>query len=189
MRNYLIYQGLHRDKIAQFGLNIEDINTVINTAFAGKSAGLVFEGEKRFDLVVRVEKDKRQSIDDIKNVYVTAPNGNQIPLEQLANIEYKLGPNQIQRDDAKRRIIVGFNVRGKDVKTIVEEVQNKLDAEIDFAPGYYPSYGGTFENLEAANARLSIAVPAALLLILFLLYLTFSSFKHALLTFVFHYYD
>ncbi|MEO5911415.1 MAG: CusA/CzcA family heavy metal efflux RND transporter [Pelobium sp.] len=173
----------HRDKIAQFGLNIEDINTVVNTAFAGKSAGLVFEGEKRFDLVVRVEKDKRQSIDDIKNVYVTAPNGNQIPLEQLANIEYRVGPNQIQRDDAKRRIIVGFNVRGKDVKTLVEEVRTKLNAEIKFDPGYYPTYGGTFENLEAANARLSIAVPAALLLIFFLLYLTFSSFKHALLIF------
>ncbi|MET4080231.1 cobalt-zinc-cadmium resistance protein CzcA [Pedobacter sp. UYP30] len=172
-----------RAKIAQFGLSIENINTVINTAFAGKSAGLVFEGEKRFDLVVRLEKDKRQSLDDIKNVYVTDPNGNQIPLEQVADIDFKTGPNQIQRDDAKRRILVGFNVRGRDVKSIVEEAKQKIDDQVVFAPGYYPTFGGTFENLEAANARLAIAVPAALLLIFFLLYLSFSSVKNALLIF------
>ncbi|MFC5282566.1 CusA/CzcA family heavy metal efflux RND transporter [Pedobacter alpinus] len=173
----------NRDKIAQFGLNVEDINTVINTAFAGQSAGLVFEGEKRFDLVVRVGKDQRQSLNDIKNVYITAPNGSQIPLTQLADVNFEIGPNQIQRDDAKRRIIVGFNVRGRDVKSIVEEAQQKIDAEIKFETGYYPTYGGTFENLEAANARLGVAVPAALLLIFLLLYFTFSSVKHALLIF------
>ncbi len=172
-----------RAKIASFGLNVEDVNTVINTAFAGQSAGLVFDGEKRFDLVVRVEKDKRQSIDDIKNIYVTAPNGNQIPLNQLAAIDYEMGPNQIQRDDAKRRILVGFNTRGRDVKSIVEETQQKIAEQIKFEPGYYPTYGGAFENLEAANARLLIAVPIALLLIFFLLYLTFKSVKHALLIF------
>ncbi|WP_017260358.1 CusA/CzcA family heavy metal efflux RND transporter [Pedobacter arcticus] len=172
-----------RAKIASFGLNVEDVNTVINTAFAGQSAGLVFDGEKRFDLVVRVEKDKRQSLDDIKNIYVTAPNGNQIPLNQLAAIDYKMGPNQIQRDDAKRRILVGFNTRGRDVKSIVEETQKAIAAQIKFEPGYYPTYGGAFENLEAANARLAVAVPVALLLIFFLLYLTFKSVKHALLIF------
>ncbi len=172
-----------RAKIASFGLNVEDVNTVINTAFAGQSAGLVFDGEKRFDLVVRVEKDKRQSLDDIKNVYVTAPNGNQIPLNQLAAIDYVMGPNQIQRDDAKRRILVGFNTRGRDVKSIVEETQNKINEQVKFEPAYYPTYGGAFKNLEAANARLGIAVPVALLLIFFLLYLTFSSVKHALLIF------
>ncbi|HEX7365541.1 MAG TPA: CusA/CzcA family heavy metal efflux RND transporter [Pelobium sp.] len=172
-----------RAKIASFGLNVEDVNTVINTAFAGQSAGLVFEGEKRFDLVLRVEKDKRQSLDDIKNIYITAPNGNQIPLTQVAAVNYEIGPNQIQRDDAKRRIIVGFNTRGRDVKSIVEETQQKIADQIKFDPGYYPTYGGAFENLEAANARLGIAVPIALLLIFFLLYLTFSSVKHALLIF------
>ncbi len=172
-----------RAKIASFGLNIEDVNTVINTAFAGQSAGLVFDGEKRFDLVVRVAKDKRQSLDDIKNVYITAQNGNQIPLNQVATIDYKMGPNQIQRDDAKRRILVGFNTRGRDVKSIVEETQEKIGDQIKFEPGYYPTYGGAFENLEAANARLRVAVPFALLLIFFLLYLTFSSVKHALLIF------
>lgn len=172
-----------RAKIASFGLNIEDVNMVINTAFAGSSAGLVFDGEKRFDLVLRVEKDKRQSLDDIKNIYITAPNGNQIPLSQVAAIDYKIGPNQIQRDDAKRRILVGFNTRGRDVKSIVEETQEKIAEQIKFEPGYYPTYGGAFENLEAANARLGVAVPIALLLIFFLLYLTFKSVKHALLIF------
>jgi cobalt-zinc-cadmium resistance protein CzcA len=173
----------HRDKIAQFGLNIEDVNTAIRSGFAGEVAGLVFEGEKRFDMVVRLEKENRQSLEDVKNLFVTAPNGNQIPLEQLADIQYKEGPNQIQRDDAKRRITVGFNVRGRDVESIVKEIQQKIDNEVKFAPGYYPTFGGTFENLQAANKRLSIAVPLALLLILLLLYLTFSSIKHALLIF------
>ncbi|RBQ09061.1 CusA/CzcA family heavy metal efflux RND transporter [Pedobacter miscanthi] len=173
----------HRDKIAQFGLNIEDVNTAIRSGFAGEVAGLVFEGEKRFDMVVRLEKENRQSLEDVKNLFVTAPNGNQIPIEQLADIEYKEGPNQIQRDDAKRRITVGFNVRGRDVESIVKEIQQKIDSDVKFAPGYYPTFGGTFENLQAANKRLAIAVPMALLLILLLLYLTFSSIKHALLIF------
>jgi cobalt-zinc-cadmium resistance protein CzcA len=173
----------NRDKIAQFGLNIEDINTAVRTGFAGEAAGLVFEGEKRFDLVVRLEQGERESLEDIKNVYVAAPSGQQIPLEQLASIEFKEGPNQIQRDDAKRRITVGFNVRGRDVEGIVKEIQEKIDGQVEFEPGYYPTYGGTFENLQAANLRLSIAVPVALLLIFFLLYLTFSSAKQALLIF------
>jgi cobalt-zinc-cadmium resistance protein CzcA len=101
----------------------------------------------------------------------------------LADIQYKEGPNQIQRDDAKRRITVGFNVRGRDVESIVKEIQQKIESEVKFAPGYYPTFGGTFENLQAANKRLAIAVPLALLLILLLLYLTFSSIKHALLIF------
>ncbi|HMI04896.1 MAG TPA: CusA/CzcA family heavy metal efflux RND transporter [Pedobacter sp.] len=173
----------HRDKIAQFGLNIEDVNTAIRTGFAGEVAGLVFEGEKRFDMVVRLEKENRQSLEDVKSLFVTAPNGNQVPLEQLADIAYREGPNQIQRDDAKRRILVGFNIRGRDVKSIVKEIQQKIDTQIKFEPGYYPTYGGTFENLQAANKRLAVAVPLALLLILLLLYLTFSSLKHALLIF------
>jgi len=172
-----------RDRIAQFGMNIEDINTAIRTAFAGETAGLIFEGEKRFDLVVRLEQQNRQSIDDIRSLFVTAPGGQQIPLEQLAEINLEEGPNQIQRDDAKRRIIVAFNVRGRDVESIVEEIEKKIDNEVKFQPGYYRVFGGTFENLQEASKRLSIAVPAALLLIFFLLYLTFRSTKHALLIF------
>ncbi|TDQ08590.1 CusA/CzcA family heavy metal efflux RND transporter [Pedobacter metabolipauper] len=173
----------NRDKIAQFGLNVEDINTAIRTGFAGEVAGFVFEGEKRFDLVVRLEKVNRQSLDDVKNLYITAPNGNHIPLEQLAEVSFKAAPNQIQRDDAKRRIIVGFNTRGRDVESIVREIQSKIEQQMKFEPGYYPTYGGTFENLQAANKRLGIAVPAALFLIFFLLYLTFNSAKQALLIF------
>ncbi len=173
----------NRDKIAQFGLNVEDINKAIRTGFAGEVAGLVFEGEKRFDLVVRLERENRQSIDDIKNLSVTAPNGNQVPLEQLATIEFKIGPNQIQRDDAKRRITVGFNVRGRDVESIVQEMQTKIGSQVKFETGYYPTYGGTFENLQAARARLSIAVPVALLLIFILLFFTFGSVKQSLLIF------
>ena len=173
----------HRDKIAQFGLNIEDINKAIRTAFAGESAGLVFEAEKRFDLVVRLEKDNRKNLEDIRGLFVTAPKGNQIPIEQLADIDFVEGPNQIQRDDAKRRIIIGFNIRGRDVASIVKEMQQKIDAQIKFEAGYYTSYGGQFKNLEAARARLSFALPVALLLIFAILFFTFNSLKQSLLIF------
>jgi cobalt-zinc-cadmium resistance protein CzcA len=172
-----------RAKIAQFGLSIQDVNTVIRTGFAGETAGVVYEGEKRFDLVLRLEKNNRQNIDDINNLFITAPNGNQVPLSQLAGVELKISPNQIQRDDAKRRIIVGFNVRERDVESVVNELKNKIDKQINFAAGYYPTYGGTFKNLIEARQRLSIALPIALGLIFILLYFTFSSFKQSLLIF------
>jgi len=172
-----------RDKIAQFGLNIEDVNQVIKAGFAGDFAGFVYEGEKRFDMVVRLEKENRQGLEDIKNLFVTAPNGNQVPVSQLAEVEMKISPNQIQRDDAKRRITVGFNVRGKDVETVVKEMQPKVDKEVKFSAGYYPTYGGTFKNLIEARQRLSIAVPVALLLIFMLLFFTFQSFKQSILIF------
>ncbi|WP_343633924.1 CusA/CzcA family heavy metal efflux RND transporter [Fluviicola sp.] len=173
-----------RDALARFGLNIEDINTVVNAAFAGKSAGLVYEGEKRFDVVVRLEKELRTSIEDVQNLYVKAPNGNQIPLSQVATVRFDdSAPVQIQRDDAKRRITIGFNVRGRDVESVVKELQQKVDQQVAFNPGYYPTYGGTFENLQEARGRLSIAVPVALLLIFVLLYFTFSSIRQSLLIF------
>ncbi len=172
-----------REKIAQFGLNIEDVNTVIKSGFAGESAGFVYEGEKRFDLVVRLEKENRMSLDDVKNLFVTAPNGHQIPVTQLAEVKFKTSPSQIQRDDAKRRITIGFNVRGRDVESIVKEMQAKIDSEIKFESGYYPTYGGTFKNLIEARQRLSIAVPVALLLIFMLLFFTFKSLKQSLLIF------
>ena len=174
---------INRDEVAKYGLNIESINQSINAAFAGQSAGLVYEGERRYDLVVRLTSENRQSIEDVQNLFITSPSGEQIPLKQLAEVEFRMGPNQIQREDAKRRIIVGFNVRGRDVASIVEEIQNNIEGQIDFPPGYYPTYGGQFENLEKAQARLSIAVPAALLLIFVLLYFTFNSIKQALLIF------
>jgi cobalt-zinc-cadmium resistance protein CzcA len=171
----------NRDAIAQYNLNIAEINKVVNTAFAGQSSGLLFEGEKRFDVVVRLNTDKRNDLDDVKNLLIPTPLGTQIPLYQLAKVEIKNGPNQIQREDAKRRIIIGFNVRGRDVQSIVNELQKKVEATIKFPSGYYISYGGAFENLNAAKQRLMIAVPVSLILIFLLLFFAFNSVRHGLL--------
>jgi cobalt-zinc-cadmium resistance protein CzcA len=171
----------NRDIIAQYGLTIAQVNMVINSAFAGYTAGNVFEGEKRFDLVIRMHKPELKSIDDIINLLIPLGNGNQIPLHQLASIESVNGPNQIQRENTKRRIVIGFNIRGRDVQSIVEELQKKVDGTIGFAPGYSITYGGAFENLNDAKARLAIAVPIALILIFILLYFAFSSVKLSML--------
>jgi len=178
-----IVVAMNRDEMAKYGVSVATVNQAINTAFAGQSAGLVFEGERRFDLVVRLNVSSRQRIEDVRNLFVTAPNGNQIPLSQLAEVEFKIGPNQIQREDAKRRIIVGFNVRGRDIRGVVDEIKMKIEQQVKFPPGYYPTYGGQFQNLEEAQARLSVAVPAALALIFILLYLTFGSVKQSALIF------
>ena len=170
-----------RDAIAQYGLNIAEINEVINTAFAGQSAGMMYEGERRFDLVVRLEGVQRQRVEEVQNLMLPLKSGVQIPLSQVARVEVKEGPNQIQREDAKRRIIVGFNVRGRDVQSIVKELQQKVIQEMNFPPGYYVTYGGAFENLVAAKQRLSIAVPIALALIFLMLYFAFGSVKYSLL--------
>ncbi len=171
----------NRPAIAQYGLSVSSINDVIYTAFAGKSTGTVYEGEKRFDLVVRLAGDSRKNIEDVRNLLVPVPNGTQIPLYQVATIEEKEGPSQIQREEARRRIVVGFNVRGRDVQSIVNELQQKVDAQLKFPSGYYVTYGGAFKNLEEAKIRLGIAVPVALLLILLMLYFAFNSLKYGLL--------
>lgn len=170
-----------RNKIAQYGLNIGDLNNIVNTAFAGQRAGMVFEGERRFDLVVRLEDQQRASLQDVGSLMIPLPNGLQIPLNQLATVEVKDGPNQIQREDAKRRIIIGFNVRGRDVQSIVQELQQAIAQKLHFPAGYYITYGGAFENLQAAKKRLSIAVPVSLVLIFLMLYFAFKSVKHSLL--------
>jgi cobalt-zinc-cadmium resistance protein CzcA len=177
-----IVVDINRDEVAKYGLDIETVNQTINAAFAGQSAGLVYEGERRFELTVRLASENRQSIEDVSELFITSPSGQQIPLKQLANVEFKMGPSQIQREDAKRRIIVGFNVRGRDVENVVKEIQEKIDS-IDFPSGYFATYGGQFENLEKAQARLAIAIPAALFLIFMLLYFTFKSPRQALLIF------
>ncbi len=174
----------NREKLAQFGLNINDVNTAIRAGFAGEQAGLVFENEKRFDLVVRLDASNRTNIEDVRNLFVTAPDGHQIPISQVADIQLKTGPNQIQRDDAKRRIVVGFNVRNSDIQTVVKSIEESIANEVKFEPGYYPTYGGAFKNLEDARNRLAVAVPIALLLIFMLLFFAFHSVKQALLIFV-----
>ncbi len=171
----------NRVQLAKFGLNIDDVNRIISIGFSGASAGLVFENERRFDLVVRLDKQKRNSIDDIKKLSVTTSTGIHVPLEQLADINLEIGPNQIQRDDAMRRIVVGFNVRGADIESIVQTISDKINNQIKFDPGYYVTYGGSFKNLQEAKQRLAIAVPSALILILILLYFTFNSIRHGLL--------
>lgn len=170
-----------RNAIAQYNLNIADVNKVINTGLAGQSAGMVFEGEKRFDLVVRMNSGTKKDLADIQNLLVPTPDGTQVPLYQLASVQIEDGPNQIQREDAKRRIVVGFNVNGRDVQSIVNELQQKTEQQIKFPAGYYVTYGGAFENLNAAKQRLMIAVPVSLLLIFLLLFFAFNSVKHGLL--------
>ncbi len=173
----------NKDKLALYGLNVGDLNQVVRTGFAGEKAGVVYEGEKRFDLVVRLQNDSRQDIGNLKNLYVSLPSGSQIPLEQVANIQFEPGPIQVSREDGKRRIVIGFNVRGRDVKSVVTEIQANLDAKLKMPPGYFTTYGGQFQNLVEANKRLSIAVPVALALIFVLLFFTFGSIKQSLLIF------
>ncbi|MGI4742671.1 MAG: CusA/CzcA family heavy metal efflux RND transporter [Janthinobacterium lividum] len=174
---------LDRNRLAQFGLNVADVNRTVQTAFAGETAGQVFEQERRFDLVLRLRQDLRKDINSVRRLFIAGPNGRQVPLEQVASVELREGPNQIQRDDAKRRITVAFNVRGRDVETVVKELQSKIDRQVKFAPGYYTTYGGQFENLRQATDRLSIAVPVALVLIFVLLFFTFGSLKQSVMIF------
>lgn len=172
-----------RTRMANYGLNIEDVNNAVSTAFAGKSAGQVFENERRFDLVVRLDSLHRTNIDDVNNLMISTNSGSQIPLSQVANISYKLGPAQISREEGKRRIVIGFNVKDRDVESVVKDIQTKLDKEVKLPSGYYFTYGGQFENLQAASKRLMVAVPVSLFLIFMLLYFTFKSFKQATLIF------
>lgn len=173
----------NRAQIANNGLNIEDINHIVSTAFAGGEAGVVFENERKFDLVVRLDSTHRNNIEDVSHLYIPTSNGTQIPLSQVAEIKMELGPAQISREDGKRRIVVGFNVKGRDVASVVTDIQKQLDEKVKLPEGYYYTYGGTFENLQAASARLMIAVPVALALIFMLLYFTFTSISQAILIF------
>jgi len=170
-----------RQKIAKYGLNVEDLNNLITTGFAGKSAGVVFEGEKQFDLIVRFDENNRKDIDNIKTASVLLPNGNKLPLSEFATISYSKGPAKISRDDTKRRIVIGVNVRNRDLESVVKDVQTIIERDIELPTGYSITYGGQFQNLRSAKERLSIAVPVALVLIFILLYFAFNSIKEALI--------
>ncbi|WP_374399175.1 CusA/CzcA family heavy metal efflux RND transporter [Flavobacterium sp.] len=172
-----------RSKIARYGLNIADLNEMIALGFAGKVVGNVFEGEKRFDMVIRLDQTNRTDIEDLRNLYVATPNGEQIPLRELANIEYTEGPAKISRDNTNRRIVVGINVRNRDLQSVVDDVKKIIEAKVDLPPGYRVTYGGQFENLESAKARLMIAVPIALFLIFILLHFAFGSIKEAMMVY------
>lgn len=173
----------NRSKIARYGLNISDLNDMIALSFAGKTVGNVFEGEKRFDMVIRLDKSNRVDINDLRNLYVSTPSGQQIPLQELAKIEYTEGPAKISRDNTHRRIVVGINVRNRDLQSVVDDVQKIVSEKIKLPQGYYVTYGGQFENLQSAKARLMIAVPIALFLIFILLYFAFGSVKEALMVY------
>lgn len=172
-----------RATMAQYGLTIAEVNKIVNTSFAGQSAGMVYEGEKRFDLVLRLKHEVRQDLDDVKDLLIPLPNGDQIPLRSLADVRIVVGPNQIQRENNQRRIVIGFNVRGRDMQNVVEDLQQKIDQNVHLPAGYSITYGGAFENLLEAKKRLSVAVPLALALILLMLYFAFRSIKYGLLIF------
>ncbi|MEY2718862.1 MAG: hypothetical protein RLZZ273_228, partial [Bacteroidota bacterium] len=172
-----------REACARMGVDVQDINATVRAAFAGVAVGQIYEAERRFDIVVRLDSAYRHGTDDVSSLLVPSHSGEQIPILQVASVEMVVGPNQIQREDAHRRITVGFNVRGRDVESIVQDLESKIASTMKFPSGYYATYGGQFENLAAAKQRLGIAVPVAMALILFLLYFTFANISHTLLIF------
>jgi len=172
-----------REKLAQYGLTISDINKIIRTAFAGEVAGTIFEGEKRFDLVVRFEDEVRRNIKSLVNLRVSPPSGPLVLLDQVADITYQTGPMQISRDNTRRRITIGINIRNRDIQSFVEEIQGILGSNLKLPAGYYLTYGGQFENLQDAKRSSSIAVPVALAAIFILLYFAFNSLLQALMIF------
>lgn len=172
----------NRDRMANYNVSVKDINDVVTTAFAGKPASQVYEDERRFDLVVRLDSVYRTSIDDVRNLFVSTRSGIQVPLTQLADVRYKDGPAQISREDGKRNVVIGFNVEDRDVKSVIEEIRQKIDSNQKLLPeGYYVTYGGQFQNLEKALSRLMLVVPISLAIIFVLLFFTFRSVKQAVL--------
>ncbi len=173
-----------RDKVAQYGVSIEQLNTYLSTALAGGVAGTIYEGERRFDLVVRYGEKHRQSIEDIRKLFVDLPNGSQVMLKEFAQIEYEPGPMQISRDNTYRQTYIGVNTRGRDVKSVVNDIQKKVENELVLPPGYNISYGGEFENLESATNRLLVVVPIALVMIFVLLYFALKSFSQSIMIYM-----
>ena len=169
----------NRVKMAQYGLNVNEVNSVIKMTFAGETAGIVMEGEKRFDLVVRMDSVHRKDIQNLRELYIDLPSGSQIPLQEVADVSYENAPLEISRDNTHRRITIGINVRGRDVESVVADIQKVMKTKITLPAGYYVTYGGTFENLQAAKSRLALVVPIALALIFVLLFFTFQSFLEA----------
>lgn len=172
-----------RDRLAAYGISIAEANDILSTAFAGKVAGGIYEGERRFDLVLRLQDDLRTEIDAVGNLLLPVAGGGSVPLREVADITMKEAPAQVTHEDGERRIYVGFNVRGRDVKSTVQEIEEILARELKLPPGYYYTYGGQFRNLREATGRLSIAVPVALLLILCLLFATLRDLRETLFVF------
>lgn len=174
---------IDRDKIAKYGINVEDINEVIETALGGKAAGVIFEGDRKFDIVIKYDDEYKKNMDAVKSVLVSSSSGLKLPLSELADIEVKEGYSEISRDDGNRRILIQCNVRGKDIESFISELREKIGSTIEIPPGYTVEYGGQFKNLESARNRLLIAVPVALFFIFSLLFAAFNSIKQGLLVF------
>ena len=172
-----------RAKMAQYGLKIADANRLVRTAFAGETAGTVYEAERRYDLVVRLDSSFRKDIENVRQLAVPLPRGGAVPLVQIAQIDYKQAPAQISHDNTRRRITLGIGVRGRDVESVVNDIQRSIEARVKLPSGYYYTYGGAFQNLQEAKKRLTVAVPIALFLIFTMLFFTFNSFKDSLLIF------
>lgn len=173
----------NRSKIAHYGVDINTLNTTLSAAFGGKITGVVFEGEKRFDMVMRFDNLNRTDIDDIRQLRVPISNGHQIPFTELADIQYTDGPAKISRENTHRRVVVSVNVRNRDLQSVVEDIQVIIDKNVKLIPGNYIEYGGQFENLQNASIRLMMAVPIALLLIFIFLHFAFKSLKDAIMIF------
>lgn len=172
-----------KEKIAQYGLKTSDINKMISTSFGGAGFGTIFEGEKQFDLVLRLNKTQRDNLSDLSNLWIDSPIAGKVPLSELANIEYTTGPAKISRDNTQRRIVVGINVRNRDMQSVVDDVKKIIDQKVKLPDGYRIVYGGQFENLNSAKKRLAIALPIALLLIFIMLHFAFKSIKEAIMVY------
>lgn len=177
-----IHVVYNHERLAEYGISVRDANNVLQTAFAGNKAGAVYEGEKKFSIVLRLDSKLRNDITTLQNLYLPLQNGGTIPLSQVADIEYVEAPSQITHDEGTRRIYVGFNVRGRDIESTVKDIE-KIINKTDLPAGYYYSYDGEFKNLREATNRLSIAIPAALIMILLLLYATVRNLRETLFVF------
>ncbi|MDP1979930.1 efflux RND transporter permease subunit [Undibacterium sp.] len=184
----LLSININREKAARLGLNISDVQDVISAAIGGKESGTLFQGDRRFDIVVRLPENLRSDIDAIKRLPIRLPNpqngaSNFITLADLASIDMAPGPNQISREDGKRRVVVTANVRGRDIGSFVAEAQEQLAQKVKVPTAYWTTWGGTFEQLQSATQRLQIVVPAALLLVFMLLFAMFGNIRDGLLVF------
>lgn len=172
----------NHERMAEYGINVDDINQVLETSFAGGIAGSIYEGERKFDIVLRLDNNDR-NVSSIQNLSIPIGSGETIPLTQVADIIYEPAPAQISHENGARRIYVGFNIKGRDVQSTVDEIQNLLDAKLKLPEGYYYTYGGEFQNLQSAITRLMIVVPLALIIIFLLLYATVKNVRESLFVF------